>query len=312
MSELVVDVGTVSAPSISQPDTTVASLIRQVESHLYTGTRVERDKLASGVTANATSLTTTYSRAAIKAGAKLTIDLEEYHVWSVSGATVTVQPGEFGSTSAAHDSGAIIHVNAEFSPFEIFREINNELSGLSAAGLFRTNSVTLAFNAARTGYDLTDVTNVDGILTVLAEATGPERLRSPIPWRLERNLDTDTFPSGFGLFLDRGWPGRDVFVVYKDQFGAVDSLADNVYASTGLPPSAHDLLAMGAALRLAAPAEIDRNQMSSQGGSRRANEVPAGSRVNAIRGLAGRYERRLVQEANRLKRAYPTRLPRRL
>lgn len=312
MTELIVDVGEVVEPVAEVPDKTVADLVRMVESYLRVGVRTELDKLASGVTADAATLTTTYQVPAIKTGARLSIDLEDYHVWSVSGASVTVQPGMFGSTSASHDTGSIIHVNAEYTPAEIVRELNNELAGLSApgAGLFRPNTVTLTFNPTYLGYDLTDVTNVDGILTVVAETAGSSRARVPVPFRLERNVDTATFPSGMALMVYEGWSGRDVVVTFKDQFGSVDSLTDFVAATTGLPSSVFDVLAMGAALRLAGVAEIGRNQMVSQGSSRRANEVPAGSRVNAVRFAVSEYRERRAQEADRLKRAYPTRLPR--
>lgn len=312
MSELVVDVGAVTSPTPAETDSTVADIVQATLGHLHKATRVEWDKLASGVSANAGTLTTTYQRPAAKAGAKLCIDLEEFHVWADSGATLTVEPGQFGSTSASHDTGAIIEINPEFSTFDVFREINNELRGLSApGGLWREATVTLAFNPARLGYDLTDVVNVDGIVSVVAETTGPERNRVPVPWRLERNVDTDVFPSGMALFVYEGWSGRDVFVTYKTTFGLVDSLTDSVEATTGLPVSAHDILAMGAALRLAGMAEIDRNQLGSQGSSRRANEVPAGSRQNAVRFPFQQYQRRVRDEADRLRRKYPPRLSRR-
>lgn len=283
-------------------------------SYLYTGTRVERDKLATAMDAATTGMVSTYSVPAIKPGAKLSIDLEDMHDWATSGTTSTVQRGEFGSTAAAHATGSIIHVNAEYTPFEIFREMNNELKSLSspANGLFRVNDVTLTAAAGTYGYDLTDVTNVEGILNVLAETSGSDDNRMVISdWRLERNVDTATFPSGYAIFTGRGDPGRDLIVVFRDQFGELSSLDDNVYETTGLPKSAHDIIAMGAALRLAWPAEIDRNQQSSQGASRRANEVPAGSRVNAPRGLAQLHRRRIAEESARLKRMWPNRLPRR-
>lgn len=315
MPDLVVsDIGEAETPAPADTSITCADVVNMALGYLHTGVRVERDMLASGVSASAGTLITTYQVPAIKAGAKLNIDLEDYHVWSVSGANVTVNPGDFGSTAAAHSAGAIIHVNPEFSQFEVFREINNELRALSspANGLYRVSTVTLTYNPTYYGYDLTDVTNVDGILTVQAETTGSDRARLPdTSWRLGRNLDTDQFPSGFALFTHMGWSGRDVFVAYRNQFGLLSSLVDNVETVTGFPSSAVDILAMGAALRLAGVAEIDRNQMSAQGNSRRANEVPAGSRVNAIRGLANLYRQRVVQEADRLKRAYPYMLPRR-
>lgn len=312
MTELVIaDIGEFTAPAPGAPTSTALDVLHEAWAYLYTGVRVERDKLASGVSANAATLTTTYQRGGVKAGAKLSVDLEDYHVWAVSGATVTVQPGEFGSASADHVAGSIIHVNAEFTPYEIFKQANNELKSLSVP-LFAERTVTLAFNPSHFGYDLTGVDNIDGIVRVLAETTGSDRDRVPISdWRVERNLDTDVFASGNGLFTDKGWPGRDIFVTYRGQFGELSSLSDDVETITGLPYSCFDILAMGAAIRCAAPSEIDRNQMGSQGSGRRSSEVPAGARLNAIRGLAQLRRERITEERDRLRRRYPTRLVRR-
>lgn len=293
--------------------TTTADLIRQAESYLYSTTRPERDKLGGSYTSGATTLTTTYQRPAIKAGARLSIDLEDFHVWSVSGATVTVKGADNGSAAAAHSNGADIIVNAEYTPFEVFREINNELRALSspANGLYRVSTVDLTFNSAYSLYDLTSVTNVEGIATVYGEV-GVNREWVPISgWSLVRDADTDVFASGFALDVPFGWPGKSVRVAYRRQFATLSSLTDNVETVSGIPSSATDIVSMGAALRLAGVAEIDRNQLSAQGNSRRANEVPAGSRANAVRFPFAQYKARIVEESARLKQAYPTVLPRR-
>lgn len=311
---IVSDIGEIEAPPPGSPTATAADILQEAMSHLYTGVRVERDLLATTMNSSVASVVSTYSRGGIQAGAKLSIDLEDMHVWSVSGATATVQRGEFGSTAAAHAAGAIIHVNAEFSPFEVFKQMNNELKALSAPtnGLFAARTVTLSYNAAHFGYDLTGVTNIDGIVSVVAAASGGARERYPITdYRIERNLDVATFPSGYGLFTGKGSPGQDIIVTYRGQFDELELLADDVETSTGLPNSAFDILAMGAALRCAAPTEIDRNQTGSQGSGRRSSEVPAGARLNAIRGLAQLRASRIIDERARLLRRYPTRLVKR-
>lgn len=308
------DIGTLEAPPAGSPTATAYDIVHEALSYLQTGVRVERDLLATTMNSSVGSVVSTYSRPGIKAGAKLSLDLEDMHVWSVSGATATVQRGEFGSTAAAHSSGAIIHVNAEFTPFEVFKQINNELKSLSAPrnGLFVPRTVTLTYNPSIFGYNLTGVTNIDGILRVLAEATGSAKQWAPITdYRIERNLPTGDFASGFALFVPRGAPGRDIRVVYRGQFSEMDALADDVETNTGLPYSCFDILAMGAALRCAAPAEIDRNQMGAQGSGRRSSEVPAGARLNAVRGLAQLRQDRISQERARLSRRFPTRMIRR-
>jgi hypothetical protein len=311
MPDVITDFGDFTAPPSGSPTATARDVLNEAWNHLYSNVRVERDKLDGAVTSDATSLDTTYQRGGIRAGAKLSIDLEDFHVWDVSGATVTVQPGEFGSTSAAHADASIILVNAEWTPAEVFRQMNNELKALSTA-LMAERTVTLTYSAAQFGYDLTGVEDVDGIVRVLAVTPGSDQDRVPVTdWRVERNLDAATFPSGFGLFTGQGFPGRDLLVTYRGQFGELASLDDDVETTTGLPYSCFDILAMGAAIRCAAPAEIDRNQTGSQGSGRRSSEVPAGARLNAIRGLVSLRLQRIVEERDRIRRRYPVRLPRR-
>lgn len=316
MPDVIEDLGEFEAPPTGSPTATAQDILNQAWSYLYTGVRVERDKLATTVNSSVTSVVDTYLRGGIKAGAKLSIDLEDMHVWSNTGDTSTVQRGEFGSTAAAHSAGAIIHVNAEFTPFEIFKQMNNELKALSAPnnGLFAERTVELTFVAARSGYDLTGVDNIDGIVSVSAQTIGPERLWLPLTdWRVDHNAETSVFASGAALFLGARRPdvGQQLRVTYRGQFGELSSLADDVETTTGLPYSCFDILAMGAAIRCAAPSEIDRNQMGSQGSGRRSSEVPAGARLNAIRGLVGLRQQRISDERTRLRGRFPVMLPRR-
>ncbi len=311
---VVVDSGSYTAPAPGSPTSTGQAVLDDAWNHLYSVIRPEEDKLATAMNSSVESVVNTYQRGGIKAGAKLSIDIEDIRVWSQSTVTSTVRRGANGSTAAAHAAGSVIYVNAEFTPWEIFKATNNELKSLSSplAGLFAVRTVTLVYNPSHVGYDLTGVTNIDGILRVLQETTGSDRTRIPVTdWRVERGLDTDVFPSGYGLFLTRGWSGKDVFVSYRGQFSELSALDNDVETVTGLPYSCHDILAMGAALRCAAPAEIDRNQMGSQGSGRRSSEVPAGARLNAVRGLAQLRQQRISEERSRLLRRFPVQLPKR-
>lgn len=312
MPDVIESIGDFEAPPSGSATATARDLLWEAWAHLHTGVRVERDKLATGVDADDTSIVDTYARGGIKAGAVLDLDLERMHVWSNSGNTSVVQRGEFGSEAAAHAAGTIIHVNAEFAPFEIFRQMNNELRSLSAPNKLRGARLTvdLTWSPSLFGYDLTGVENVDSIERVLAAVPGSSLEWEPITdWRVERNLDTDVFASGFALFTDRGYSGQTVRVVYRVPFGALSSLDDDVETTTGLPNRAFDILALGAAIRCATPTEIDRNQTGSQGSGRRSQEVPAGARANAVRLPLQVYRDRVSEEQDRARN--PTYLVRR-
>lgn len=306
MPTVVPSLGEFTPPPAGSDTRTARQILDEAWNYLYSSLRVERDKLDGAIDDSQTTLDTVYLRAGIKSGAKLSIELEDMHVWSVVGATATVERGEFGSDAAAHADGTIVLVNAEFSPAEIFRQMNNELKSLSAPNKLRgaERTVTLTFNAARFGYDLTGVENVSAIERVVATTAGSDLDRVPVTdWRVEKNLDATSFPSGFGLFFDKGWPGRDVLVTYRVPFGVLSSLDDDVETTTGLPNSCFDILAMGAAIRCAAPTEIDRNQTGSQGSGRRASEVPAGARANALRLPIQQYRDRVSEEQDAVRQS---------
>lgn len=294
--------------------TTTQNVIDSAWSKLYTRVRVERDKLATTMTAGATSMVNTRAAGGIVAGAQLSIDLEDFYVASVSGNTATVEPASNGSTAAGHTSGAKIWVNAEFTPWEIFQEINNELASLSSPtnGLFQVKTVELTYSPVTYGYDITGSTDIIEILKVQEQYVGPSKnWREVTNYRFEQNQDTGVFPSGNAIFTPSGFPGQKILVVYGAPFSPLTSLTDNVLTVTGLQATAHDILALGAVMRCAFPTEIDRNQSSSQASGRRQAEVPAGARLNAAKGIAALRAQRIREESNRLTNNYPIRVPRR-
>lgn len=290
--------------------TTVQKTIDQTKRWLFTGGREQRNKLNGAVNANASSLVMTYALESIAKGSRLSIDLEDYHVWSVSSLTATVDPGQYGSTSASHVNGSTVFVNAKFSNFEIFTELCNEMQSLSAAGLYRVATLDLTYSAAIEAYNLTSVTSIEDVVAVSYETIGSTREYLPIHnWRLQRNLPTGDFASGFALTInDYVDPGRTVRVVYRTAYTLPTALSDDI-VTAGFPSSALDVLAMGTALRLSVSREIRRNFNEEQGDPRRPEEVPPGANNQAPAGLARKYQERRAEEVGKLLRRYPPKRP---
>jgi 3-hydroxyisobutyrate dehydrogenase-like beta-hydroxyacid dehydrogenase len=76
----------------------------------------------------------------------------------------------------------------------------------------------------------------------------------------------------------------------------------------GLVSTAEDLPPLGAAMRLLAGLEAQRNLIDTQGDTRRAGEVPAGSITQALRNLAAIRQQRLTAEAQRFQQRYGIKL----
>lgn len=295
--------------------TTTADVIEAVRRLLYTGAREPRNKLAGAIDAAATTINLAYPAKAAQSGAAIAIGLEECYVWSSNGNALIVDRGEFGTTATAHADGAVVTVNPKFSDIAIFRAINDELRDLSspANGLFQMKTADLTWNSTVTGYDLAGVNDLISIYEVRYEALGPSA-----DWPLVRNYDvarsmaTDEFASGTALLVYGGAAhGAKVRVRYRAPFSLLVNLTDVVTTVTGLSDSMLDILALGAAVRLASGREIRRNFNEVQGDTRRAEEVPAGANLGAYRGLAIQRNQRIMAEASRLSALYPARRRRR-
>lgn len=221
--------------------------------------------------------------------------------------------GQYGTTGASHAAASTVWVNPKYSRFQVLRAINEELRSLSAAGLYRVTALDLTATATRSGYDMTGVTPDDvlDIVEVLADQPGPATHWQPISsYRLIRDASTTDFASGLGIVLNEpGYPGHTVRVTYKRRFSSV-AIADAATAletSAGIDPEAHDIVAIGAAIRLLASREVRRSQLNAQPDTRRGEEVPPGASLQSARGLIALWERRIAEEKTRLARRYPSR-----
>ena len=289
--------------------TTTADVLQDARVFMQQNQRDERNKLAAPYTAGGGQLTMTYDTRGITPGATLSIGLNTFYVWAVepTSKTVTVSGGEDGSVDADADAGDTVLVRPRVTDATLLRFANDELADLSspASGLYAMRTFDFTVTGAQVGYDMTGVTDLQGIYSVRYVDGSGAALRDlprlkPHEYRLERNT-----PGGLRfMLLAGGLPGFPVTVSYRSGFTPLSSLSQLV-TSTGLPATATDLLAMGAALRAVVGREIRRNDITTQGDTRRAEEVPAGANQAAWRGLAAQRAIRLQNEASRLQAAYP-------
>lgn len=297
----------------------MSTLNQVIDSTLYdyllTGQREARNVLNSSPNSSATSIDLLYTPRGIQEGARISIDFEDcYVVSSDAGAkTATIIRGEWGSTAAAHSSGATIWVNPKWSRAQVLRAVNAELDSLSGLGLFQMATLDITYNSAVAGYDLTGLTPDDvlEIYEIRADAPGPQKGWRPITsWRLVRDAPTTDFPSGLGLILfEPANPGHTVRVIYKKRFTQLttsDATTDLATAA-GIDREAHDLVALGAAVRLVSGTEVRRSQQNAQADTRRAEEIPPGAVTQSYTGLVKQHEKRLREERSRLARRYPVR-----
>lgn len=288
-----------------------ADLVEATRRYLLSGAGETLNKISGALDATSTTVTLARELRNVAAGTVLSAGLESMYVWDVTNLAsrvLEVQRGYGGSTATTHADGSLVRVAPEFTDFAMFAALNDDIDALSSAGVYRRK--TLDLTASSTGvrtYNLAaDVLDVYDV-RYDAENVG-NQWPQVASWTWQPDISATEFPSGAMLRLDSPVPaGRTVRVRYKARLTRLATLTDDVAAVTGLPATALDIPPMGAAWRLAAPAEIERNSTRRQGDSRRAEEVPAGAKLRASAGLAQRWQTRVGAERMALARIWPPR-----
>ena len=292
---------------------TAAQLINRTQRQLLSGVVEERNKLASTLTATATTCVITFEVGGIRAGTVIEIGSEQLYVWSVneSTKTLTVERAFNGTTASSHANGSIVTANPRFPRNNILEAINDELSDLASPmnGLFQVRTLDLRYNPAARQINLPAIAEVIDILEVRSRFIADD-YQQVNKIKLLRNMPTKDFGSGMALQIDSNIPASDIRVTYKSPFTRLVSETDDIQMIAGFPLSAEDILVIGAEIRLVAPREVKRNFTESQGDTRRSDEVGAGSVGGSITNLLRMRRDRVTAEAAKLNRQYPVFLQR--
>lgn len=289
--------------------TLASDLVADTKRHLLSNTREVMNKLDGAINASAADVTLAFTSGLPTAGSYIEVDLEMMYVWSVAGQVATVERGQLGSTATTHDDAALVTINPRYPAFAVFKALNDDIRSLSAPanGMFAVRTLDLVADGATGWYDLTGATDVLDVLSVRHEVFGTDQWVNLTNWEIS-NVAGAGFASGSALRITDGLAlGRTIRVLYKASFDPLVTLADDVESVTGMPEGTHDIPSLGAAMRLVAPREIDRNDTKSQGDSRRAEEVGAGAMLSSIRGIAGLRQTRINDEVSRLMQLHPDR-----
>jgi hypothetical protein len=288
---------------------TGTQVINRTVRQLLSGTVERRNKLAANLTTSATSVVLSYDLDGLRAGSVFEIDSELFYVWeAVSGTkTLIVERGFNGTTAATHTANAIVTVNPRFPRAQILEALNDELADLSSPmhGLFQVKSFDDDYNGSDMLINLPQVANIIDILTVHIRHQSDEYFQVR-KVKLVRDLPTDDFSSGYAIKFEQPVRQGRLRIVYKAPFTALTNETQNLVTYAGLPATCEDIVNIGVQIRMMAPREIKRNFTESQGDTRRAEEVQAGAVGNSITNLIRMRRDRIMAEAHRLTRQYPT------
>ena len=287
---------------------TAGALLDRVNRQLLSGTIEERNKLAATVDSDDTSFVMSYDLAGLRAGTVFEIDSELVYVWeAVSGSkTLTVERAYMGTTAASHTVGAVVTLNPRFPKAQMLEALNQDIDDLSSPlnGLFRVVSTSIDYNGSDRQTDLTGATSVIDLIDV--------RLRyldSDYPviraTRLQRDLPTADFPSGFAIVFDESVMAGSLRVRYKAPFSRVSALTDSLQSVANVSTTMEDILELGVMSRVLSVREVKRNFIESQGDTRRSDEVGAGAMRDSFSNILRLRRDRIIAEAAKLARQYP-------
>jgi len=289
--------------------TTAGTILDRANQLLLAGVVEERNKLAVSCDSSTTTLTLSYALNGVRENTVFEIGSEMMYVWesNTTAKTLTVERGFGGTTASAHTLGDIVTVSPRFPRGQMLTALNSELSDLSSPlnGLFQIKTVDLAYNGSDRMVNLTGVTSMLDLYDVRYRYLNDDYpvVRNV---RLLRDMPTADFASGFALAFDTYVRSGTVRVIYKAAYGTLATEA-SVLSTSGVGTELEDLLVLGVQIRMVAGREVKRNFTESQGDTRRAEEVPAGSVTNSINNLLRLRRDRIIAEAARLMRQYPLR-----
>jgi hypothetical protein len=287
---------------------TAGAVLTRASRQLLSGTVEERNKLATTVTSADTSIVLSYDLGGFREGSVIEIDSELMYVWTALSATKTleVQRGYDGTTAVAHTVGAIATVNPRFPRQQMLDALNSDIDDLSSTvnGLFRVVAQDISYNGSDRQINITSATGIIDLLDVRLRYLADDYpvIRNV---RLQRNLPTADFASGFAIVFDQPVMAGTLRVVTKREFTRASTEASDIQTVCFVPQSCEDILEMGVLLRMMNGREIKRNFIESQGDTRRSDEVPAGSTRDSLTNIQRLRRERIVAEAARLKQQYP-------
>lgn len=164
--------------------------------------------------------------------------------------------GIYGSTKAAHSTGAIVRNRPMFPRFSIKKAINDTIRSVYP-DLFGVGTTEIITTAIGVGYELP--AEVEEVLTVDFNDSDDTGMWFPVRrYRVKPKSATSQFPSGKAIEIYDGIAApRSLHVVYSKVPSVLSSGTDELTA-TGLAESAKECIVYGACARLVGYTETAR------------------------------------------------------
>ena len=282
---------------------TVADLVADVRRRVYGSMTENVNLVQTSASAGQTSFQLELGVDGIQKGMLLSSGL---NVWFVKGVystdnTVFVIPGYDNSPKTAVTAGDMVYVRPRMTDWYAFNAINDQLRRLSSpdAGLYKIGTWVAEVDPTYQTYTVpVAAANMINILRVRWRSPGTTDVWTDIPDRYYRWVYSNE--QNIVRLLLNVPSGTEIEFTYKAPFAQATSLADDPVADLGLSDSMLDIPALGAAVDLLRTTESRRNQVSTQGDSRRPEEISMTANSSIASVLEKDYRRRIQDEMGRL------------
>jgi len=282
---------------------TIADLVSDTRRRVYGSMTENLNLIQTSASAGETSIQLELGVDGIQRGMLLSSGL---NVWFVKGVystdnVVFVIPGYDGSPQNAVAAGDIVYVRPRMTDWFAFNAINDQLRRLSSPdnGLYKL------------GTWVADVDPTYQTYTVPTAAAGMTSL-ARVRWRWPGTTDVwnDLAPRYYRWVYSTEQnivrilisipAGTEVEFTYRSPFTLATDLSDDPVADCGLSETMLDIPSIGAAATLLRTTESRRTQVTTQGDSRRPDEVPVSSNSSIASQLDREYRNRVQEEMARL------------
>lgn len=290
--------------------TTIAALATRARRLLIGTQRDQLDWLAADINTTDVTLTLELGNQNLTAGQIIEIGFEPMYVKTAAGTSVTVRRAMEGSTAVAHVTGDLVRINPTFTSWDLFRSMQEELVDLSSPqnGLYRVLTIEVVPNVTPNVYDLADATTPAGIAypldIVRSASVNPSadwHALEEEPELLLQMAATDA-ASGTGVRFTTPDVNMRTRLWVRAPYGDITVIGNA--EDSGMMPSSVNILAVGAAFRMAIGRELARSMFERQGDTRRGEEVPPGAQRQGLTPFAALRQEMISAERARLQKMW--------
>lgn len=289
--------------------TTMGELVQQARSNMNGSLSDALSVLAAPYVAGSGVINLRYMGRQVPPGSILSVGLNTFYVLEgdPSGQKIVVMPSYDGGPDVDMPADSRVEIRPRHTVWRTFNDIAGEMVSMCspATGLWVPLRWESRVDTTWSTYPVPADIKVERIINVRYRVPG-----SPDRWlEVERFQFQPEAADGPQVIIWSGVPGgTDIQFLGGGRISEPVDLNQNV-TDTGCPDEWSDIAVYGACASMSLSGESRRAQPSSQGDTRRAEELPMGMSTSLSREFKRRQQDRIDEEFTRLARLFPYEFP---